>query len=151
MLCYELDEYILNKDDPFWFITLTNGKTVFQDDERPGEEPKSAWLRLREYLQENDDVDIESMHIRFRSNVRKVELSGDGLYFSKGLLGAVGINCTFGTKRVNRPFYVVGNIHNNNAKIYKWELPALIMKDEGDIREVTKDNEQCVIWFKNAK
>ncbi len=47
-VCKEYDKYLteFSEKNAIWFVTLSNGETVYQDDDRPNIEPSSAWLRL---------------------------------------------------------------------------------------------------------
>ena len=38
-----LDDFILGKDKTFWYVKLSNGEIVYQDDERPGLKEPKAW------------------------------------------------------------------------------------------------------------
>ena len=150
MLCFKEDSYIIDKDDPYWIITLSEGRQVYQDDDRPGEEISSAWLRLREYLIDNPQVDIEEMVVKFRSNRIRIELSGDGLYLCKGIIAQIGVQTTVATQRPNRHYLIFGNVVDGKAHVKKCNLPELNITDEHEVREIEEDSE-CVIWYKKKK
>ena len=46
-----IDTYVNVYGDshPMWIAKLSNGETIYQDDGRPEVEPASAWLRLKDY------------------------------------------------------------------------------------------------------
>ena len=52
----KIDPYISAYADsnPIWIVKLSNGETVYQDDGRPDVEPESAWLRLKQYCEDNN-------------------------------------------------------------------------------------------------
>ena len=72
-VCKEYDKYLteFSEKNAIWFVTLSNGETVYQDDDRPNIEPSSAWLRLKTYCKEND-VYITEMFLKYRSNIVKI-------------------------------------------------------------------------------
>ena len=70
----ELTEYVSVYADshPIWMVTLSNGESVYQDDNRPNIYPESAWIRLKIYCEEND-LYITDMKIRNKVKVKSIE------------------------------------------------------------------------------
>ena len=87
-VCTGWDEYLSSYsiDNTIWFVKLSNGETVYQDDGRPDVEPNSAWLRLKEYCAEKN-LRIEQMYLQYRSHVEPIGEGYDGYYFCKGASG----------------------------------------------------------------
>lgn len=136
-VCTKEDGYIyeLFEFNPRWVVKLSNGETVFQDDNRPGEEEHSAWIRLAKYMQENR-LDIEHMKLQFRSNVKVVNDGPvDGFFFSQASLGAPGM------KTVD--YFVAGTLKNGILQIRRWQVPELEL-DEVEYRKVA-DAKECLI------
>ena len=68
-LCTEECDFL--EDKTIWVAVLSNGLTIYQDDERSGKEPV-AWKRLKEYCQ-SESLNIVGMHLKFRSHVIPME------------------------------------------------------------------------------
>lgn len=122
---------------PRWICDLSNGETVFQDDDRPGEEPKSAWLRLRQYCQENN-LSITHMRLEFRSNTqRSLPDDAEGYFFCKGC-GAFlfGGGTTLG-------FYLVGYLKGDKVIVHQYKSPEMILVSTEE--RLAADCEACLI------
>lgn len=65
IVCKEEDDYV--RERPRWVAELSNGETIYQDDDRPGVVLPGAWLRLKDYLQENH-LSIRQLWLQFRTN-----------------------------------------------------------------------------------
>ena len=115
-----LDGYVNQYADsnPIWIATLSDGSTVYQDDDRPGEEPSSAWERLGLHCK-NNNLHITGMKIKNRSHVEVVGEGGDGYYFCK----CAG-KFMFGDK-TNHSF-IIGVLENGALKVRRWSLPEII-------------------------
>ena len=48
-VCKQMDDWLSDRAElqAIWIADLTNGETIFQDDNRPGEEEWMAWRRHR--------------------------------------------------------------------------------------------------------
>ena len=133
MICTQEDGFILEIFDANtrWIATLSDGTRVYQDDERPGLETSSAWIRLREYLAERPELKIDNMVIQFRSNMIHVNDGPvDGFFFCKAALGSPVMPKTVG-------FFVVGTIKNGILKTRKYRVPELLLdcEEERDIEQ----------------
>src|SRR5688500_10269504 len=80
------DEHV---PDLRWVAVLSNGETVYQDDDRPGIKPESAWIRLGNYVN-NRGLHIVALSFQFRSHVISLPENADGYYFAKGALAFWG-------------------------------------------------------------
>ena len=84
-LCTNQDSFL--EDKAIWVATLSNGITIYQDDERPGIEEPIAWKRMRTYCAE-EGVGIEFLRLKFRSNVVPITPKKnvpDKYYFAYGV------------------------------------------------------------------
>jgi len=132
-----LQQYI--EGCPRWEVTLNNGEHFCQDDGRPGLKPRSAWLRLGKYCQEND-LYITNMLIGFRDNVHHLPPDQDGYYFSHGARGA------FGNPKTMKLFFV-GALQNGVLEVTCWKVPEML-KEATTIRDVNGAGE-CLITKNN--
>jgi len=128
-VCTQLDKWM---DDTWvhstrWVVELSNGETVWQDDGRPGLDEDSAWVRLKNYC-ENNGYTIKSMRLQFRNNKPEQVYSGGESYFFSKLIRA-----SFGTSKndqvLNTHYYLVGMQKDGAVYIDKWLVPALVVQD----------------------
>jgi len=138
MICTTADELIASRleGQTLWIATLDDGTTVYQDDDRDGISPPSAWLRLREHCRVNSRH-IVRLFLRFRSHVEHLPENADGYFFCKAALGVFGNDHT-------QHFYVVGSLKNGILTVDKWKIPELI-RWETETREYSLDDE-CLIY-----
>lgn len=90
-ICKVVDEHV---QDLRWVVELDNGEVIYQDDFRPGLEQPSAWIRLGDYVRENN-LKIVGMEFQFRSHKVVLERDAEGYYFAKGALGFAGASETY--------------------------------------------------------
>lgn len=127
------EDFILN--NPFWFMSLSNGETVYDVGDLPEEAipvyPGShhtthhaAWVRLQDYMTA-ESLRPVSFGIRFRSNQIVVPIHDyPALYISK----AVGKD--WNDKNAD-DFLVVGWLDTPTMVKTQWfKLPELILKRE---------------------
>ena len=137
MVSFELDSFILDKDKTVWEALLSDGRTVYQDDDRPEYEEKRAWVRLQTFCKENN-LYVVRVDVRFRSHFETGQQGGEeGYFFRKGVIG------DWGSKKC-RDFYIFGPIINNKIHITKWQVPEIIIEDR-EIRDI-EGNEDGIIW-----
>lgn len=78
-ICLQVDSFFDNA--PYIVkATLTNGTEVFLDDGRPGAEPSSAWLRLRQYCLENG-IKLDKLGVLCHTGYVQVVPDGQSEYF----------------------------------------------------------------------
>jgi len=120
-----------------WRVELSNGKVIVQDDNRPGVEPHSAWLRLAEHIR-REGLAICRMWLQFRSNQRREILpaNAEGYYFCKSALGMMNSNSTLF-------FYLVGYLQNGKLVVQRWAVPELLLVETME-RDPAKAGE-CLI------
>lgn len=115
-ICTVDDEFI--RDNMRWVVVLSNGKTVYQDDNRPGLEEPSAWIRLRNYCK-SKNVFITEMWLQFRSNRILIEpKNAAGYFFVKSAWGVWGDDVTYQA-------YVMGVVVGNEIRTTTWKIPEL--------------------------
>lgn len=142
MVCTQEDDFI--RDSLRWVVLLSNGETVFEDDNRPGASPPSAWKRLRLYCQKNH-LNICRMFFQFRSNIVDVGTEGaHGYFFAKSAMAVWGEEETYHG-------YVGGTLREDGKIEYThWLTPALIPLETG-VRELTPEQSDCLIINEHNK
>lgn len=120
MISTSIDDYIYSKlmGEAIWIAKLSSGIEVYQDDDRPGLEP-SAWLRLKEYCQKNNE-NITNIVLRFRSHYENIEPNKKGYVFCKSCIAILGNDSSYN-------IYKIGFIENNHIIMQKWKVPELIL------------------------
>lgn len=123
MLTFEEDEYTLDimRGHGRWVVVLSNGQRVFQDDERPGQHPHSAWERLYYYCLHND-LYIVDMYIQFRSHVESMPSNCDGYFFSKAVLSGM-------LEGKTKQLFLIGTLNGQTLSINTWQLPELLITE----------------------
>ncbi len=124
-VCKTDDEYV--RERVRWVIDLSNAERIYQDDDRPGVYPRSAWERLRLYCYENK-VFIVNMYLQFRSNVVNcLPTNAPAYFFSHQVIGVFGSDITIGC-------YLVGHVNENSetVRVQQWKTPELILLGEED-------------------
>lgn len=142
--CRQEDDYIAEKIR--WVITLSNGETIYQDDDRPGEKEPKTWLRLKEYVNKKN-LDITSFKIQFCSHIEEAAPPyADGYYFTQKV-DAVAFGGMF-----NRTYnyYIVGHLLNDKIHTTHWMIPEII-KTGHDIREPEKNDPRFILNYNGKK
>lgn len=124
-----LDSFIIDKDMPYWVITLDDGTTVYEDDNRPGLSEQSAWKRLKRHCEEHARS-IHSVRLVFRSNNILIDTRDwDGVFFIKSLLGQIRLNKSGKPMPIrrfpNRQYYNIGRLSDGILTVSKYELPTI--------------------------
>ncbi len=142
-VCKEQDGYIIElmESQTRWIVDLSNGERIYQDDDRPGVETNSAWIRLGQYVKANN-LSIIYMRLQFRSHFINVNDGPadkvNGFFFSKSALGSPGMGRT-------QDYYVAGTLRNGILQTKRWQIPELELDTDGvQIRDVTTAGE-CLI------
>lgn len=119
-----------------WVVVLSNGETVYQDDNRPGLDEPSAWLRLKQYVADNN-LNIIEFWLQFRTNRVLVEpRAASGYYFSKSAFGVWGEESKEG--------YVAGALVDGRVVGMLWKVPELIAVESIN-REVPLDAKPLIL------
>lgn len=144
MISFNEDSFIneLAEHNTRWVVTLSDGRTVYYDDGRPGLENHSAWARLKSYCDEHR-LHVTSMYLQFRSHYENIEPNKEGYFFCKAVRGVM-------TQENDRTYqyFLCGFVEDNKVKITKYSVPELIVVDRFE-REI-KDCEEYLIWAKNV-
>ena len=83
-LCIEEDDFLCDKT--IWIASLSNGISVYQDDDRGKLKEPSAWKRLGHYISENcPKINIVGMQLKFRSHIVELPSNARGYYFAHGM------------------------------------------------------------------
>ena len=117
-VCIVDDEFV--REIPRWTADLSDGTTVYMDDGRPGVQPESAWLRLREHINTNS-LRINAIWLQFRSHRFQVGWpDAEGYYFAKW------IQQTWGDAHATHGF-VFGEIRDGKLTTRTWKTPELVL------------------------
>jgi hypothetical protein len=131
------DEYTFERVR--WVVDLSNGERIYQDENRPGVNPK-AWLRLREYVCENH-LAITNLFLQFRSNiVTPLPKNAKGYYFVNAILAALGD----GDQRLIH-YFNIGYYDGDVIHITKWQAPELLQVDS-EVRSPKSCLEETIIY-----
>lgn len=142
MVCFEIDDYINDRDKTHWFVDLSNGTRIFADDDRPGLEP-NAWKRLRDYLYANN-LFITHFFIRFRSHVELIGSSEIGYFFRRGLMADIASG-------VNHDRFICGLLDDRGyINCQTWNTPEITRVESEDEQRNIEDNEESIIWNSSA-
>ena len=111
------------EDKTIWVAVLSNGLTVYQDDNRSGKEAV-AWKRLFDYCQK-ENVEIIGMHLKFRSHLIPMPCGDDvqGYYF------CYGAHKEF-DETITKQHYICGVLSNDRLEYSWYQTPELILTRE---------------------
>lgn len=136
-LCREDDDYV--RERVRWVVDLSDGTTVYQDDDRPGVTPTSAWPRLKAYCDEQG-VSIIRMRLQFRTNVIALPANAPGYFFVKTA------NIAIGGDSVNIRGYRVGILAGTDIYVTHYVVPELEVLDK-DVRPLAGSEEMVIINY----
>ncbi len=120
MICTQEDSFLDEKT--IWIATLSDGSTVFQDDDREGDFHPSAWIRLKDHC-DSKGVYIDSLSIRFRDH--KVEVpKAEAYHFIK----AVGCMVGFAEEH----FFIVSLLKQDKLTRNWYKVPEIVI-DESSV------------------
>jgi len=121
-LCTNRDDFIW--DRAIWIATLEDGAEIWQDDDRPGVNEPSAWIRLGKYVKASGNR-IVKMQLRFRTHIITLP-KGKSYYFTKGILGSTASkSCSY--------FLCAGSQEGQEIDVRWYKTPELV-----ETRMVTK-------------
>ena len=136
MICEKEDSFL--EDKTIWIAVLNNGQTVYQDDDRENLEERSAWIRLKSYLNKNN-LKINSLYLKFRSNILTIlPVNSSGYFFSKGIMASTSYE-------KNVFYYSIGYIDDQKVFIKKIKIPELLLFEQ-EVREVYNCKEDQLIF-----
>jgi hypothetical protein len=137
-----MDDYVRELQDDrktvVWRARLSDGTEAVMDDGRPGEDPPSAWLRLRERVG-NTGVRITGLSLQFRSHQQESILpaNADGYFFRKSALGFLT-----GTETIES--YLVGHLTDGRLFVQRWRVPELVLVEETE-RDPAEAGESLIV------
>lgn len=134
-VCLSIDDYINDRDRAFWYVKLSDGSIVYQDEDRYGQHDV-AWIRLKNHCKKNK-LNINEVFIKFRSHTEKILTNdGEGIFFRNKALA--------GFSYPTHLYFLFGVVKNGIIKVDHWMTPEIIY-DETDER-VIEGNEDGIIW-----
>lgn len=125
MLRFELTAEEI-RSRPYWVVSLSNGKQVFQCDEDEQGNFVNSWRELKSYVEANL-LDITDFWLRFRDHSEEIAVGKDGHFFVYSVLAEA-------FSGVNRYFYNCGYLENEKVFTKKWLIPEVLSLEE-EIRE----------------
>jgi hypothetical protein len=133
-VCKVDDDFV--RDSMRWVVLLSNGETIFEDDNRQGMDPPSAWKRLKAYCGANG-LHVVEMWLQFRSNRVMVEpRDADGYFLVKSVYGFWGDADTHHA-------YIAGALVDGIVHATKWKVPELTAIED-QVREVDADSDSLI-------
>jgi hypothetical protein len=133
------DEFISEKLR--WIVTLSNGEKIYQDDDRPGEDEPKTWIRLKEYIKENN-LSITNFDLQFITHVEEAAPPNKLGYYFVQAVDAVAFS---GRVDGTRKYYIIGYLDQDGlVKTKRWMIPEIIQVS-GDIREVLEDDPRLIV------
>ena len=143
-LCTFRDEFLQEK--LVWFVKLSNGETIYQDDDRPGEAEPKTWIRLKEYINKNS-LSITEFYINFCSHTEEAaDPEAPGYYFSQ----AIDAVTAAGIPDYCRRYYLIGRVIDinddgtYNVHVSRWMVPEII-KVGSEVRSAKPDDDRLII------
>lgn len=118
-LCTKEDHFL--EDRSMWVAILSDDTKIYADDNRPGCEPASAWLRLTAYLK-SSKLKIIKFGIKFRDHYEWLPDNCDGYFFVNGVLGAL-----FSDKTLS--YQILGYVENDKIICRYYSIPALLVRE----------------------
>lgn len=132
-ICTVEDSYV--RHSLRWVVRLNDGTIVYQDDDRPGENPPSAWLRLRQHCIETGAYPVE-MRLQFGTNIVPLPADKDGYFFSKFAYAVWGqVETGYG--------YVAGYLQDGRVHATTYQTPELL-RITSDVRDVAEDSPNLI-------
>lgn len=142
MITTQWDSYLQERyeNKPRWQVTLSDGRIVYQDDERQG---MSSWKLLYHYLMENEDINIVSMFIGFRDNIFQLPNNADGYFFRNALLSCIN--------EWEKHSFIVGVLTDaTTITVNKYELPEMTFLGT-ETRNIEDAGESLILCKKKAQ
>lgn len=152
MNSFSVDPFIAVYSDsnPFWSVELEDGRTIYQDDDRPGLDP-DAWARCKKYIDESSSV-IKRIKFRFAGYEHVVydkEIDDCiGFFFTKGVSALLSQTST-----KQWCFYSAGKVYDDGEEVMsvtQYEVPFLEVR-ECRLRKVTEESKKKIIYFNKLK
>lgn len=130
--------HIIDKDKPFWYVILSNGTTIYENNNTK----TNSWILLKRYCKRHK-LYINKMYIRFRSHVEEVISEPCcGVFFRMGILASPSPKM-----KNNKHLYVIGSVQENHIDITTYYVPELLVEST-ETRKLYKHRGQ-IIWNPN--
>jgi hypothetical protein len=141
MICTEEDNFTIERMR--WLADLSDGRTVLQDDGRPGLEPYQAWLRLKEFCRQTG-ISVVNLRLQFRSHIEAPLPDNAPAYFFSHKAGAL---MSSGEPTHTDLFYLIGYLIPEKEAVYieHYLAPAIILV-ETETRPLTSISNKNLIW-----
>lgn len=113
MITLKEDDYTKSRflDKVRWEAELSNNTICIEDNDRPEYLERSAWLRLKQYLKDNN-LNIKNLKIRFRDNVIYPVPPNAPAYMIRD-----GAMCDWNVQKT-KTLLIVGFLHPQENKIH---------------------------------
>ena len=122
MICTQEDSFLDEKT--IWIATLSDGNTVFQDDDREGDFHPSAWIRLKDHC-DSKGVYIDNLSIRFRDH--KVDVpKAEAYHFIKS------VGCMVGYPEEH--FFIVSLLKQGELVRTWYKVPEIVENDSSVVK-----------------
>lgn len=132
-VCEQEDDYVRSLQEdratPVWeaWFSLAGDPRLHRalmDDDRPGVQPRSAWLRLAAHLRDRGGR-LEGLSVKFRSNrVEPFPRHQLGYFFCKSVARTDAMSASLS-------FYLLGVLTPSGLVVQRWKIPELILIDQG--------------------
>ena len=142
-VCKQWDSYMQRRfrDNAIWTAYLSNGETIFSDDNRPDVQPASSWLRLVNYCNEND-LHITKIGFKFSSQEHVPFENPEGL---EGVLFSRGAGVDLFSGQTFDKF-IWGLVDGDQVRCTKYTVPDCQFESDNEIRELTESNIEFVVF-----
>jgi hypothetical protein len=136
-LCTIEDDFVREKCK--WIVTLSDGTRIYQDDDRPGQNERCTWIRLKSYLADSD-LSIVRFQIQFFDHIEEVAPPNAQAYYFVQAVDAIA--CT--GERTTYHYYIVGALLDGVIQTYRWMVPEIVCV-RTEIREASPDDPKLII------
>lgn len=139
MITTELDDYLKERAElkSRWEVVLSDGRSVYQDDERHGE---PSWKRLRRYLELYPLLSIVKMKFGFRDNTIQLPDYADGYFFRYSILSCWGA--------WEKHSFICGHLIDGILTVMKYELPEMQYLGS-EVRPIDESGESLILCPNN--
>jgi hypothetical protein len=124
-------------DLAYWFVELSDGKILYQGDERE----KSSWVDLAEYLEKEPNLYIKRLALQFRYHIEEVCGESPYYYFAKSCIGSFS-----GSKGC----VVCGYYQDDKIICITYAVPELIIINK-ELRDISSCQSPFLIYVKKLQ
>ena len=127
MICTDPNDKFL-KEKTIWIAELSDGSTVFQDDDRPNAKPASAWRRLQAHVEDNG-LYISKLSIRSRDHTEEIPEAAQ-YHFSKS------IGCLVGAEEEHH--YIISLLYSEGLERRWYKMPEVFFSQKTFVTDVDR-------------